>query len=398
MSFAIGQPVPFPVPPDWGTAPRETLEWLTDYMSSRNGKRQKRQLRLAPRRTFEFSVVATDDTRRLLDALGFDQGARQWALPIWPDGQQIATALSLGATTVPCDTVGRDFAAGRFALLWTAINHWEVLAVATVNADSLTLTTGTANTWGAGTRLYPLRSAITIDSAAETLYSDDASAITYKLQIDEPCDVTGVAPAATYRGVPVMEWRGNWNDDHTAQFDRSTQPVDASTGPIVTFDLPGAPFRLQSHAWVLNGRTQQAAFRGLLYWLRGRMGTLWVPSYNADLVLAANVTSSATVLSVRWAGYTVFGRQQKNRRDLRIELWNGTVFYRRLTGSGEAGSTENLIIDSALGQAVTPADVRVISFMTLAEQAADVISIDHLTDADGTAQASIHWAGALDDL
>jgi hypothetical protein len=36
--------------------------------------------------------------------------------------------------------------------------------------------------------------------------------------------------------------------------------------------------------------------------------------------------------------------------------------------------------------------------MSVAEEAADSISIDHLTDADGTAQASINWAGALDDL
>jgi hypothetical protein len=398
MSYAIGQPVLWPVPPDWGTPVRETLAWLTDYLSSRNGKRQKRQLRVAPRRTFEFTVIATADNRRLLDALGFDQGARQWLLPIWPDGQQLAASLSLGSTTVPCATAGRDFRAGGQAVLWSAINHWELLAVGTVAADSLTLTTATAAIWPAGTRLYPLRVAVTAASAAESLYSDDASALKVKLQIDEPCDVTGVAPAATYRGVPVLEWQGDWVNDPTAQFDRSTQAVDATTGPIVTLDLPGAPFRLQSHAWVLNGRTDQSAFRGLLYWLRGRMGTLWVPSFNTDLVLAASITSAALVLPVNWAGYAVFGRQQANRRDIRIELWNGTIFYRRITASAEAGSTESLTLDSALGQAVAPADVRVISFMTVAEQAADSISIDHLTDADGTAQASINWAGALDDL
>ncbi|MHB1057238.1 MAG: hypothetical protein ACYC0F_05080 [Rhodanobacter sp.] len=398
MAYAIGEAVPWPVPPDWGTPVRESLAWLTDYMSARNGKRQKRQLRLAPRRTFEFTVVASADTRRLLDALGFDQGVRQWLLPIWPDGQQLAAALTAGATSVPCATFGRDFVAGGSALVWTAINQWEVLVVDAVTTSSLTLSAPTTGNWPAGARLYPLRTARTADSTAESLYTDDASSSKVKLQIDEACDYAGAAPAATYRGVPVLECRGNWADRPGAKYDRATQNVDGSTGAIAYVDLPAAPFRLQSHAWLLNGRVQQAAFRGLLYWLRGRMGTLWVPSYTADLVLASNATSSATVLSVRWAGYTVFGRQQKNRRDIRIELWTGAVFYRRITGASELSTTESLTIDSALGQAVAPADVRLISFLTLSEQAADSVSIDHLTDGDGTAQASINWAGVLDDV
>jgi hypothetical protein len=398
MSFAIGQPVLWPIPPDWATPPRETLAWLTDYMSSRNGKRQKRQLRLAPRRAFEFNVIANEDNRRLLDALGYDQGTRQWLLPIWPDGQRLASALTSGATTVPCATTGRDFVAGGKAVLWRAANDWEVLAVDSLDGSGLTLTTGTAADWVAGTRLYPVRTAKTADSTGETLYTDDASAFKVKMQIDEACDWTAVAPSATYRGVPVLEWRGTWNDRPSAKYDRATQPVDASTGPIVTFDLPGLPFRMQSHAWLLNGRAQQDEFRSLLYWLRGRMGTLWVPSFATDLVLADDVTDTDTTLSVRWAGYTVFGRHQQNRRDIRIELWDGTVFYRRITGSAEAGTAETLTIDGALGQDVALADVRVISFLTLAEQAADSISIDHLTDSDGTARAGINWAGALDDV
>src|SRR5690606_14380140 len=100
-------------------------------------------------------------------------------------------------------------------------------------------------------------------------------------------------------------------------------------------------------------RTEQAALRSLLYWLAGRYSALWVPSGMADLKLAADVGASDTTLSVQWCGYTVFGRQQANRRDIRIELVGGTVFYRRITDSAESGDSETLTIDSALGTAVT---------------------------------------------
>lgn len=398
MAFAIGQPVPWPVPPDWGTPVRETLAWLTDYMSARNGTRQKRQLRLAPRRTIEFTVIAQGAERRVVDALRFDQGVRQWLLPIWPDLQLLAAPLGLAAASVPCATAGRDFAAGGSALLWSAPNHWEVLQVDTVDDSGLTLAAPTEAIWPAGTRLYPLRTARLQEPAGETLWSDDAAQVKVTMLIDEPCDHAPIAPAAVYRGLPVLEWRSDESDDLAARFDRAMQTVDGDTGAIAYLDLPGRPFRVQSHNWLLYGREQQGAFRGLLYWLRGRMGTLWVPSFASDLLLAADVAAVATTISVQWAGYTVFGRQQANRRDIRIELYDGTVFYRRITDSSEAGSTETLTLDSALGADVAAGDVRVISFLTLAEQAADSISIDHLTDADGVAQASMNWAGIVNDL
>ncbi len=398
MAFAIGEAVPWPVPPDWGTAVRDTRAWLTDYMNPRNGARQKRQLRLAPRRTMEFSVIATAASRRLVDAVRFDQGARQWLLPIWPDLQYLGASLGLGSVSIPCATTGYDFADAGQALLWSAPNLWEVVQVDTVESDHLALSAATLAIWPAGTRLYPLRLARVPDAAEESLWTDDVSQIKVVMQVDEPCDWAAVAPTASYRGYPVLEWRGEESSGPSTKYDRAIQPVDGATGAIAYFDLPGRPFRSQSHNWQPHGRIEYAAFMSLLYWLRGRMGTLWVPSYASDLLLAASVTSGAVTLSVEWAGYTVFGRQQSNRRDIRIELYNGAVLYRRINGSAEVGSTETLTIDSALGVAVAPTDVRCISFMTLSEQAADSISIDHLTDADGVAQAQTTWAGIRHDV
>lgn len=399
MSFAIGEAVPWTIPPDWGNPVRETLAWLTDYMSARNGARQKRRLRLAPRRSFEFTVASDSDQRRLIDALRFDQGARPWLLPIWPDGQLLTAQLGLAANTVACRTLGRDFVAGGQALLWRSINHWEVLSIQAVGLSSLTLAEPTQAIWPAGTRLYPLRSArLQSDVPKESRWNDDTSAVSVRMDIDEPCDMSPLAPAATYRGLPVLEWRSDEGSDPTNTYDRTIQTVDGKTGAIAYFDLPGMPFRLQSHNWLIYGRQQHADFRALLGWLSGRMGTLWVPSLSSDLLLASSAAAAATQLVMQWSGYTVFGRQQPNRRDLRIELKSGAVLYRRITASVENGSTETLTLDSAIGVAIAPANVRVISFMTVSEQAADSITIDHVTDADGMAQASSNWAGIRSDL
>ncbi|URX63250.1 hypothetical protein KR767_04055 [Luteibacter anthropi] len=396
--FVYGDVVPWTVPPDWSQPVRETLSWLTDYMSARNGARQKRQLRRAPRRTFQFQVLASDAEHRLLDALRFDQGSRPWALPIWPDGQFLVTTTAPGSLSTTCATSGRDFVAGGRALFWRSIDSWEVVTIAGVGSDKLTFTSPTLDTWGPGCRLYPLRTA-RIPAAIDATYRTDAATrMTVTMQVDEPCDWPAVAPSAMYRGMPVLESRHDETEDPTGRFDRSIQQVDAQTGTVAYIDLPGRAFRLQSHNWKLHGRTEHSDFRSLMYWLRGRMGTLWVPSFAADLLLASGAAAGDNQLNVEWSGYAVFGRQQSNRRDIRIELLDGTVLYRRITASIEAGTTEILTLDSPLGLSVQRRMVRAINFMTLAEQAADTVALEHITGIEGVAHATTQWAGIRHDL
>jgi hypothetical protein len=399
MGYAIGDLVPWPLPPTWGQAVTETLAWLTDVLVARDGTQQKRQLRLAPRRAFAFRVVANEDNLRLLDAVSFDQGVRQWLLPIYPDGQRLEADLAAGATTLPCRTAGFDFIAGGEALLWRSGRAWERISIDAVGDGVLTLTAGPATAWGAGTRLYPLRLARLQQPPKANAHSAAVATVDVTLQIDEPCDWPAAWPSAvTYRGVPVLEWRPDESDGIDLQYDRLTDTVDESTGPVSYFDLPGMPFRAQGHAWVLSGRAQQGAFRSFLYQLAGRAGQMWVPSWRADLQLTAAAAADDTSLMVSWCGYTVFGREQVNRKDIRIELWGGTVLYRRITGSIEYSDGEQLNLDSALGLAIDPADVRQISFLSMCQLAADTVQLQHKTDADGVALAGATWQAVKHDL
>ncbi|MEI7036430.1 hypothetical protein [Fulvimonas yonginensis] len=388
----------WPVPANWIEAVRETLAWLTDVQTARNGTQQKRQLRLAPRRAFQFLVTAGGADRRLLDALRFTQGVRQWLLPIYPDVQLLASEVAAGAMTIACRTAGFDFVAGGQAVVWLSATRWELLSIDTVDAGGLMLLTATQSSWPMGARLYPVRKARMVEPAKETQRSDDVGKVSVQLLIDEPCDWPAAWPsAAIYRGVPVLEWRSDESQDPEEQYVRTYQTVDEETGPVSYFDLPGMPFRTQAHRWALDGRDQQAVFRSLLYQLAGRAGQLWVPSWRADLQLAQAADGSDT-LTVDWCGNTLFGQMQPNRRDIRIELYGGTVLYRRVTASIELGDTEQLLLDAPVGMSVEPAAVRAISFLSMCQLASDTVEINHLTDADGAALASTSWQAVRNDV
>lgn len=400
MGFATGQPWVWPCTPDWGQPVQESLAWLTDDMQSPGtGMRQVRQLRSAPRRGFRFQALLHDDERRLVDAFRREVGVQPFQLPIYPDVTWLAADLDAGVTSIPCNTAGRDFVDGGRAVLWRDANTWELVTIDTVAVASLTLTTATVDAWQPGDRVYPVRRARLVQPPRETQHSDDVSTLSVQVLIDEPCDWTAAWPSATtYRNLPVLDWRGDEAKDVTDQYDRLSRQVDVATGLVYYDDPPAMPFRAQSQQFLLDGRADHTKFRALAYQLAGRAGQCWVPDWQASARLATAATPAATQLTVAWHGYTQFDAMQTNRRDLRIELFDGTVFYRRVTGSAESGDNEVLQIDSALGQAVAIGDVRQINWMSVCASASDTVQLEHTTDADGIGRATIHWEAQANDV
>lgn len=400
MGYAVGQPIVWPCTPNWDTPVVESLAFLTDAMrATGTGAEQIRGLRDAPRRAFDFSSLLHADAQRIVDAIRFDIGVRQFLLPIYPDQQWLSAPLDAGSAGIDCRTAGFDFEAGAQVVLWRDARHWELATVDSIGASSVAFTAPTANAWGAGDRLIPVRKARLSGAPKATRHSDDIVVLDVQAAIDEPCDWPAAWPTATtYRGVPVLEWRNEQSQDPTDEFDRMSGTVDQDVGPVFYYDLPGMPFRAQSQNFKLYRRDQHSSFRSLLYQLEGQQAELWVPTWAQDVRLLQPLASNGLQLTVPWMGYSTFSYLQPNRRDIAIELYDGTRFYRRITGSAESGDTEILQIDAALGTAIDPGAVRAIGWLSMCAAASDVTQIQHQTDADGTAYSAINWRGLMSDV
>ncbi|MBN0084789.1 hypothetical protein JTL67_35465, partial [Pseudomonas aeruginosa] len=87
--------------PDWADGVQESLEWLTELLTSTSGVEQRRSLRLSPRRSFEAEFYAEGRERVLLDLSLAGWGGRIWALPVWPDIQLLASVTAAGAQPEP---------------------------------------------------------------------------------------------------------------------------------------------------------------------------------------------------------------------------------------------------------------------------------------------------------
>ncbi|MDR1063252.1 MAG: hypothetical protein LBL48_04860, partial [Azoarcus sp.] len=129
---------PWLLPPDWSRPVVETLEWRTDVLTaSRTGISQHRALRSLPRRTLTWRSLAYAAGRQWAALALAARQAETWLIPVWPDGQWLSTPLPAGATSIPCETSGRDFSAGGKALLYRSLTEHAVIAVAAIAANGL---------------------------------------------------------------------------------------------------------------------------------------------------------------------------------------------------------------------------------------------------------------------
>jgi hypothetical protein len=197
--------------------------------------------------------------------------------------------------------------------------------------------------------------------------------------------------AAIYRGHPVLEQDADWVDDLTAEYQRQLLELDNEVGIPYRTDTAGRAFIMQQHVWSEIGRQAQARLRGQLYYLRGRQRAIWVASQAQDFIPVRTV-GNALVVAV--AGFSEFG-VVPGRRDLRLQLVDGSRVYRRILTATRLGDYELLSLDGE----VPPADsISQVSLMALCRQNTDDITWEHTTDADGFAQVSTTFRGLRDEL
>lgn len=389
--------VPWTFVPNWQEPVVEQLRWLTDVLASPRGGEQRRSLRIAPRRSLQAQVLADGAERALLDLALAGWGRRVWAVPVWPDVQWLAAPLAAGSMRIDCTVEGFDFRAGGLAMLrGDGAFDSEAVEIDALDAGGLTLKRATQASWPAGARLYPVRAARLAEMPQTQRLTDRLVQAQVQFEMAEASDWPPALPALTYRGRPVFALRPDESRDLTHGYERLVQQLDPGPSLPAVTDAAAGGFVLQQHRWMLAGRTERSAWRALMYGLCGRAQSVWVPTHAQDLVLAA--ASAGSVLSVERAGYARFGVGTWGRRDIRIELVDGSALHRRITSASESGETETLVLDADLPASIEPAQVARISYMALCRLASDDVEIEHLTDGEGVARAAVNWRGVRDDL
>lgn len=382
--------------PDWADGVTERLISATDILQSESAAEQRRALRQAPRREFEAPMYVEGRERQMLDLALHGWSSRTWAMPLWHEIQLLLVGVPAEAMFIPCATVHLDFRVGGLAMLrgeWAFAS--ETVEIESIQANGLQLKRATQSAWPAGTRLYPVRSAQLLSEPSLTRLTDTAISADVHFLVVEPSDWPAVMPASIYRGHPVYDIRPDESEDLTRTLSRLLLTLDNGSAMPLTTDTANRGLAVVGHRWVDLGRAARAALRSFIYAMHGRQKAVWVPTHADDLTLIDLVSAVATTINVAYCGYTRFASAKPGRRDIRIELFDGTVLLRRITGSSELSvEIEQLAIDNVLGRQVAPSDVARISWMSLMRFDSDTQTIEHQTDSEGVAS----WSTAFREV
>lgn len=374
--------------PNWKDPLIERLEWKTDIMSSRIATEQRRKVRLSPRRYFEYKVNPTGNARSFFDQWAHKIGDAPFLHPVWIDKAKIVSAVEATDTRLDFSTDYREFAVGTLLVLYKDTFTYEVAEIATLDANGVTLTEGLAADWPVGTTVYPVRRCYMSPAVRLMNLTSTVGGATVEVMFDGPNDYTPWAPGTLLDGYPIIDTEPNRLDDLEQQYNRLLESFDSETGLIYRYDEAVRSFATQFYNWKARGVQANHELRRVIYYLAGRLNPVWMPSFNRDVVLAADLDSADTAMDIEMIGYELTGGLAQGRD--RIYMLGDDDTYHAVTidgvGTAPEPGQERLTLDGTAG--FNALQGRSGSFLDLVRMDQDVVEITHYADTAGVSEIS----------
>lgn len=372
---------------NWLESPVERLSFLTDVLNGPERHEQRRQLRATPRRSLDADFLLSGRERSFFDLFSNRIFGQEMLIPLYWDVATLTAATSAGVTDrLSFDTRDREFEVGGLAIIQgSTAFEFEVVEIVGMDDDGLDLYDPVSTTWPRRTKIMPIRRGV-IDDMGGMQYPSAAVALVNLRPLWTVANTwTPAADASTiYEDLPVFATEPNWVEGLDVTHERQIDRLDNKTSSLFQVDPIDRALMGQQHRWFLNGRSQLAGFRDLLYRHAGRAGQFWLPTFRRDLVLVNSPGSAATSFNIEKIGYEYTGGPVEGRQHVAIKHAGGTI-YREVedVGPGPTSDTETVQISASLGLDLSPGLVRRISFMDVARFDQDDFEIVHHGGPDG---------------
>lgn len=406
----IGNPVPYVPPrnilpwtiaPDWQTGVTERLKWKTDVLASQNGTEQRRRLRTSPRREIEATYRTYARDRRFLDACLTGPGATLWQVPLWWDRYVLLAPVEAGATSLALDTLFGELLVGdTVMILGSNPFAYELAEVSGIDVPGKTvrLMSIIQNSWGATVSVYNTRVCRLQEKQSSTRKGSNASDTMLTFETTGVNDAPAYDPP--YSNPPPglqLEFRPNFANDLTTEYAHLYASFDNETGKAMRRDLGLRAFHVMQFEYIAVNRFDHNRFRGFLYYMQGKLRSILIPTYSADMDLVpyTSIAADATLIQVIAAGYTTYvGADEPDRNSIIFFFHDGTVLVSFITAAvytgpdGHGHNIEAIRLAAPVGRAIKYADVDKICFMQHMRQDQDDFEIKHETDSTGTTKFS----------
>lgn len=349
--------VVFPFPANWRTPINERLEWLTDVLEHRDATEQRIQLRQNARQTIEFEFAAFREYLPLLQSLLYGSQGKPWIAPLWFHTQTLAVTLPANSTVIPCNTIGYQYQIGAYLLIYASPTKCETLKITQITESNLVVELPTSIEWQQGTLILPAYKSRLTDPITVTFASEEIAFGTVRFTIEhflQPTSTFLPSDVITKNLVdyPLFSIAPNKIKDTQEAWARAIEHIDNGIGNSLVLDLLSHTRNTTTYSFSLFGREAINKYRNLLFYLSGRLKSVWFPTYNKDLYLAQDIVEGVSI-TIKSCSYSSQVFPASIRRRLKIQYLDGRVFYRTIMDAVEniALASELLTLDLSLPSA-----------------------------------------------
>lgn len=370
----------------------ETLRFLTDVQGHKDGTEQRMALRVAPRQEWTFNVFSEDDLdRQRMDNMLYGAPGGVFLVPAWTDVTFLTSPLTATSTTLAASTVHSDFrAGGRLLLISADDTKYELVeGITAFDGTSITWTTGVANTWPAGTEVYPVRECMSNQVATSSRYPTNARTMTVQfaaIDNDTPLYIAGTTTLAfSALGLgpdtaKILVDDPNFCDTTLGETtDSALIIVDGNVGALSPLSYWKRSRRGSVKSWITTDRQKLWDVRVLLHYLAGRRTSFMLPTFQRDLTPVANITSGTATMDVANAGnhsYAAVGSSP--HRYVRIELADGTRVIKQISSVAVIdANVERLTMSANFAASIAYINIVRVQFLEKVRIDAEDLTLTH---------------------
>ena len=410
----------------------EKLSWLTDVMKSADGTEQRLAVRRFPRQEISFEALTQRDLdRNELNAFLFDWHSGIFGVPLWWDARQVAQDVAINDTVITVvNTDNADFRVGGLAAIIAfdadGNRTADTLEITAVNSSpaSVEFSSGVSSAYTAGAAvLVPVVPGVlssTIKKARVPSTAQTTKVSFLALDNDGSRIVPDASGFNTFNGKAVIDDSNCIDNVLNESFRKTVTRVDGDTGEILQSSLEDRSTPTSNKRWTVETSETLWQVKSLLYAIRGKQVSFYMPTFNQDFTMTASMGVGGTSLDVQNIGYTKFVKVREPFTFVAIHFNDDFVptvpsplptgsppewvpgqqfLYFEIASSSEISATEErLFFTSGSPIPFDPADVKRVEFIVKSRFDSDTVELLHSwTDLMGGAvdsQVNVAVAGA----
>lgn len=391
--------------PEYESPVTETMSFLTDVITSTDGKEQRISLRKEPREGIIVTYRLESADRQRMQAVLLDWQASNFGVPLWHQYVRLSATSAIGANqwqVTNADSV--DFRVGGLALLYTDAFTLEIATISAATDTLITVDTNNTYEHPAGTRVIPVRVSrlVKFPRGLRRYVDMEDFIVSYEFTDNN----TGVPAASS------TAWNSNTHDGRILlddcnimrgtlpeSYDRDITVIDGGTGIV----SQASGWEKNKHTWVkgfsAHSQTEILNLKALLRYLRGKQKAFWMPTKTEDLTAGAALIATSQILDIENIDYIRYVQNRGPKNVIRVTYNDGNPDEIKEITSSAAHPTdstlERLTVDSGWANSQALDTIDRIEFLELVRLDADNFNIRH--ERIGTATLTVPVRVVFDD-